>query len=121
VIRAINFNRKFDARCEKVHDVPVANEHLTAKRNAELIARYFGPKRGFRRCELAAHFVGALGEEDLAFELLTRLIVHDVFLVPSKSAWLRGTWRKLRDRREPLLKSIAGGWRGGCADRAETG
>ena len=60
--------------------------------------------------------MGALGEKDLAFELLTRLIAHDVLPVPSKSAGLRGTWRKLRDRREPSLTSIAGGWRGGCAD-----
>src|SRR5664280_936911 len=55
------------------------------------------------------------------FALLTRLIAHDVLPVPSKSAGLRGTWRKIRDRREPLLTSIVGGWRGGCADLAETG
>ena len=61
------------------------------------------------------------GEEDLAVDLLTRLIAHDVLPVPSKSAGLRGTWRKLRDRREPLLTLIAGGWRGGCAALAETG
>ena len=115
VITAIHFNDKPNARCQKVHDVPVANEHLTAKRNAQLIARYLGPKRGFRRSKLPAHFVGALGEEDLAFELLTRLIAHDVLPVPSKPAGLRGTWRKVRDRREPPLTSIVGGWRRGCA------
>jgi hypothetical protein len=65
--------------------------------------------------------VGALGEEDLAVELLTRLIAHDVLPVPSKSAGLRGTWRKVRDRREPLLTAVARDWRGGCAALAETG
>ena len=121
VITAINFNDKVDAGCKKIHDVTVTNKHLAPKRNAELTARYLGPKRGFRRCELVAHFVGALGEEDLAVELLPRLIAHDVLPLPSKSAGLRGTWRKLRDRREPLLTLIAGGWRGGCAALAETG
>ena len=65
--------------------------------------------------------MGALGEEDLAIELSTRLIAHDVLPMPSKAAGLRGTWRKVRDRREQLLTSGAGGWRGGCAARAETG
>ena len=41
--------------------------------------------------------------------------------VPSKSAGLRGTWRKVRDRREPLLTAVARDWRGGCAALAETG
>ena len=35
--------------------------------------------------------MGALAEEDLAIELLTRLIAHDVLPVPSKSPGLRGT------------------------------
>ncbi len=65
--------------------------------------------------------MGALGKEDLAIELLTGLIVHGVLSAPSKSAGLRGTWSKLRDRREPSLTSIAGGWRGGCAALAEAG
>jgi hypothetical protein len=121
VISAINFNDKFDARGQKIHDVAVANEHLPAKLKPKLVTRYLGPKRGFRRCELVPHFVGALGEEDLTIELLTRLIAHDVLPVPSKSAGLRGTWRKLRDRRELLFTSVAGGWRGGCAALAETG
>ena len=120
VISAVNFNDKQNAGCKKVHDVTVANEHRAPKRYAQLIARYCGPKRGFRPCELVAHFVGALGEEDLAVELLPRLIAHDVLPLPSKSAGLRGTWRKLRDRREPLLTLIAG-WRGGCAALAGTG
>jgi hypothetical protein len=43
VITVINFNDKPAAGCKKVHDVPVANEHLAAERNAQLVARYFGP------------------------------------------------------------------------------
>jgi hypothetical protein len=121
VIKAINFNDKPNGSCQKIHDVPVANEHLAAERNGQLIARDFAPKRGFRRCELVPHFVGALGEEDLTIELLTRLIAHDVLPVPGKSAGLRGTWRKVRDRREPLLTAVVGAWRRGCAALAETG
>ena len=74
--RKHQFSVKPDARCKKVHNVPVANEHLLAECNSKLIARYSDPKRGPRRCERAPHFMGALGEEDLAVELLTRLIVH---------------------------------------------
>jgi hypothetical protein len=74
VIRAINFNDELVAGCQKVHDVPVTNEHLPPERHAQLIVRNLRPQRGFRRCELVAHFMGALGEEDLAVELLTRLI-----------------------------------------------
>jgi hypothetical protein len=49
VTAAVNFNYQFDAGCKKVRDIPTANDHLAAKRHAQLIARYLGPKRGFRR------------------------------------------------------------------------